>query len=64
MKDSSKATGNQPSDFEKGMAHHLSEHASQQKHRGHPFFEILAILAIGVATTLALILLKLITQGP
>ena len=60
MKDSSRATGNESSDNGTG----LSEHASQQTHRGHPVFEIIAILAIGVATTLALVLLKLITQGP
>jgi hypothetical protein len=32
--------------------------------RGHIFFAIIAILTIGVATTLALVLLKLITAGP
>jgi hypothetical protein len=32
--------------------------------RGHIFFAVIAILTIGVATTLALVLLKLITAGP
>jgi hypothetical protein len=41
-----------------------SENASQQKHRGHLFYEIVAILTIGVATMLALVLLQLITAGP
>jgi hypothetical protein len=33
-------------------------------HRGRIFFAIIAILTIGIATTLALVLLKLITAGP
>ena len=41
-----------------------SEHATQQAHRVHVLFEIVAILAVGVATMLALVLLKLITAGP
>jgi hypothetical protein len=41
-----------------------SEHAAQQAHRGHLFYEIVAILSIGIATMLALVLLQLITAGP
>jgi hypothetical protein len=41
-----------------------SEHESQQSDRGHLFYEIVAIVAIGVATMLALVLLQLITAGP
>jgi hypothetical protein len=57
---SSNAPGDQSPVSEKGS----SEHASQQVHRGHVFYEIIAILAIGVATMLALVLLQLITAGP
>ena len=40
-----------------------SEHASQQARRGHLFYEIIAILTIGIATMLALVLLQLITTS-
>jgi hypothetical protein len=40
-----------------------SEHASQQARRGHLFYDIIAVLTIGVATTLALVLLQLITTS-
>ena len=41
-----------------------SEHAAKQAMRSHLFFEIVAILVVGVATMLALVQLKLITAGP
>ncbi|MGA8655684.1 MAG: hypothetical protein WB586_06000 [Chthoniobacterales bacterium] len=41
-----------------------SEHASQPGKRSPIFFGIIAILTIGIATMLALVLLQLITAGP
>jgi hypothetical protein len=57
---SSKPPGDQSPVRKKGS----SEHASQQVHRGHVFYEIIAILVIGIATMLALVLLQMITAGP
>lgn len=58
------ASSNAPGDHSPVGEKGSSEHASQQKHRGHIFYEIIAILVIGVATMLALVLLQMITAGP
>jgi hypothetical protein len=59
MKVASSNAGNESSDMEKRS----SEHASQQVQRGHIFYEIAAILVIGIATMLALVLLQLIATS-
>jgi hypothetical protein len=57
---SSNASGDQPAPREKGSA----ERHPLQPYRGQVFLGVVAILAIGVATTLALLLLQLITARP
>jgi hypothetical protein len=57
MKPSSPQSGESPATItERGLVAYI--------HRGRIFFAIIAILTIGIATTLALVLLKLITAGP
>jgi hypothetical protein len=57
MKSASPQSGESPATVtEKGLAAYIR--------RGHIFYAIIAILTIGIATTLTLVLLKLITAGP
>jgi hypothetical protein len=51
--------GDQSSTNQKG-----SGERNSQQHRGQVFLGVFAILAIGLATTLALVLLNLITNHP
>jgi hypothetical protein len=58
------ASSNAPGDSSAARDNSPAERQPLYIHRGHVFLGVLAILAIGIATTLALVLLNLITSHP